>query len=80
MPGSVYYAEQPAIGDYWAISGFVPTSEAGGGVLAQFNNVSVFNRASGGNWAYLGSFRPGSCPTMLPAPVYTAWGLCQVGS
>ena len=88
LPGSVYYAEQPAIGNYWAISGFVPTAQAqaqastpaGKAILAQFGYIAVFNQAPGRGWAYLGSFRPGSCSPTVPAPVYTAWGLCQVGS
>ncbi len=88
LPGSVYYAEQPAIGNYWAISGFVPTAQAeaqastpaGKAMLAQFGYIAVFNKAPGRGWAYLGSFRPGSCSPTVPAPVYTAWGLCQVGS
>lgn len=88
LPGSVYYAEQPAIGNYWAISGFVPTAEAqdlgstpaGQKMLAQFGYVAVFNDAPGRGWAYLGSFRSGACPPLVPAPVYSAWGLCQVGS
>jgi hypothetical protein len=88
LPGSVYYAEQPAIGEYWAISAFVPSPEAqvlasspaGKALLAEFGYLSVFNKAPGRGWAYLGSFRPGSCSTVVPAPVYAAWGLCQVGS
>lgn len=88
LPGSVYYAEQPAIGNYWAISAFVPTAQAqalasspaGEALLEKFRYVSVFNKAPGRGWAYLGSFPPGSCPTVVPEPVYAAWGLCQVGS
>lgn len=88
LPGSVYYAEQPAIANFWAISGFVPSevvyaedsTPAGRELLAQFNYVAVFNKAPGQGWDYVGSFPPGSCSPKVPAPVYTAWDLCQVGS
>jgi hypothetical protein len=88
VPGSVYYAEQPAIGDYWAITGFVPSSvvyaqdstPAGRQLLAQFNGVEVFNRQAGKGWVFVGSFQPGTCSPQVPAPVYTAWDMCRVGS
>jgi|GEM_PF-2555918 len=91
LPGSVYYASQPAVGYYWAVSQFVPTPEAqanastpeGKAVLAQFAYVAIFAKAPGRGWAYAGAYRPGSCSSDVPAPVYRAWGFClssQVGS
>jgi|SRR5579875_987523 len=91
LPGSVYYAEQPAIAYYWAVSQFVPSASAealgstpaGKAVLAQFGAVAVFYKAPGRSWAYAGAYRPGTCSTLVPAPVYKVWGFClssQVGS
>jgi hypothetical protein len=88
LPGSVYYAVQPAVAVHWAISQFVPSelalsragTKAGQAVLAQFHKVWIFEQLQGHSWRYAGSFSPGSCPTGIPAPVLSAWGLCQVGS
>ena len=88
VPGSVYYAEQPAIGDYWAITGFVASSvvyaqdstPAGRQLLDQFSGVEVFNKQAGKGWDYVGSFQSGTCSPQVPAPVYTAWDMCRVGS
>jgi hypothetical protein len=88
LAGSVFYAEQPSAGIYWAISRFVPSplleqtasSRIGKVVLAQFGNVSVFDQAPGRSWHYVGGFVPGSCPTNIPSSVSAAWGLCSVGS
>jgi hypothetical protein len=88
LAGSVFYAEQPSGGIYWAISRFVPSplleqtasSRIGKVMLAQFNNVSVFDQVPGHAWRYVGAFPPGSCPTNVPSGVSAAWGLCSVGS
>jgi len=88
LVGSVYYAAQPAIGDYWAISEFVPTAgaqaesgePAGSAMLAQFDNVAIFDKVAGGPWAYLGEVAPGTCPATVPLPVTVAWGICNDGS
>jgi hypothetical protein len=91
LPGSVYYAEQPAIAYYWAISQFLPSASAealgsttaGKAVLAQFSNIAVFYKAPGGRWQYAGAYRPGTCSSLVPPPVYKVWGFClssQVGS
>jgi hypothetical protein len=87
-PGSVYYASQPALGDYWSLSRFLPTmgaqdqggSIAGRAVLDQFNRGGVFFKARGQAWAYLGGFPSTGCPDDVPAPVLQAWGICTVGS
>jgi hypothetical protein len=91
LPGSVYYAEQPAIAYYWAVSQFVPSASAtalgstpaGRAVLAQFASVAVFYKAPGRGWTYAGAYKPGTCSAVVPAPVYKVWGFClssQVGS
>ncbi len=88
LAGSVFYAEQPSAGIFWAISRFVPSplleqtaaSRIGKLALAQFDKVAVFDQASGHAWRYVGAFVPGSCPTNVPGNVSAAWGLCSVGS
>jgi hypothetical protein len=88
LAGSVFYAEQPSAGMYWAISRFVPSpllqqtasSRIGAAILAQFNDVAVFDQQRGHSWHYAGRFSPGSCPTAVPSAVSAAWGLCSVGS
>ena len=85
LPGSVFYAAQRSVGSYWAISSFVPSAQAraaaatptGRALLAQFSKVAVFYRAKGQPWAYLGSSAEGTCPSEVPAPVFTAWGMCS---
>lgn len=86
--GSVFYAEQPAVHTYWAISQFVPSALAesrgsttsGVALLAEFRGTAEFEKVPGHHWAYVGSFSAGSCPGDLPVPVLTTWGLCTVGS
>jgi hypothetical protein len=86
--GSVFYAEQPSVHTYWAISQFVPSAlaeakagtRAGEAVLSQFHEVAAFEKSPGKTWAYVGSFSSGSCPATLPVPVLGTWGLCTVGS
>lgn len=86
--GSVFYAEQPAVHTYWAVSQFVPTAlvqsrgstAAGVALLAAFRGTAEFEKAPGHPWTYVGSSGPGSCPGDLPVPVLTTWGLCTVGS
>jgi hypothetical protein len=86
--GSVFYAEQPAVHTYWAISQFVPSALAesrggttpGAAVLAQFGGTAEFEKVPGHDWTFVGSFSNGSCPGNLPVPVVTTWGLCTVGS
>ncbi len=86
--GSVFYAEQPAVHTYWAISQFVPSAlaesrsstPAGAALLAEFHGTAVFEKVPAHHWAYVGSFNTGRCPAALPVPVLTTWGLCTVGS
>ena len=86
--GSVFYAEQPAMHTYWAISQFVPSAlaesrsstRAGAALLAEFQGTAVFEKVAAHHWTYVGSFSTGTCPVDLPVPVLTAWGLGTVGS
>ena len=82
--GSVFYAEQPSIRTYWAMSSFAPSARAeslagtaGGKVLlAQFGTVAVFDKAPGHGWAFVGSAAKGACAAAVPGPVFVAWGIC----
>jgi hypothetical protein len=86
--GSVFYAEQPAVHTYWAISQFVPSAlaesrgstAAGVALLAEFRGTAEFEKVPGHDWTYVGSSGTGPCPRDLPVPVLTTWGLCTVGS
>jgi hypothetical protein len=85
LPGSVFYADQPAIGTYWAISRFVPSAQAearagtaaGNALLAQFGTTAIFVKVPGGPWAYLGEFTTTACGQAVPGPVLTSWGMCS---
>lgn len=86
--GTVFYAEQPALHTYWAITQFVPSAlaesrgstPAGAALLAEFHGTAEFEKLPGHHWAYVGSFSTGTCSGGLPVPVLTVWGLCAVGS
>ncbi len=88
VPGSVFYAVQPATGYDWAITRFLPslTAEAAPGtpagheLLAQFADEVAFRRPPGGTWAYVASFPKGGCTGAVPLSVFAAWGMCSVGS
>ena len=85
--GSVFYAEQPSISTYWAITSFAPTAQAealastseGKGLLSLFGPVVVFERLSGHGWTYVASAAQGTCSKAVPGPVYKAWGICASG-
>jgi hypothetical protein len=86
--GSVFYAEQPAVHTYWAISQFVPSAlaesrgstPAGVALLAEFHGTAEFEKVPGHPWTFVGSFSTGACSGGLPVPVLTTWGLCLLGS
>jgi hypothetical protein len=84
LPGSVFFAEQPAIGTYWAIARFVPSTQAqsaaattgGQALLAQFDNTAIFVKVRANPWAYLGDFTTTPCGQGVPRPVLSSWGMC----
>lgn len=86
--GSVFYAEQPAVHTFWAVSQFVPSAlvksrgstPAGVALLAEFRGTAEFEKMPGHQWTYVGTSGSGPCPGDLPVPVLTTWGLCTVGS
>jgi hypothetical protein len=84
LPGSVFFAEQPAIGTYWAIARFVPSTLAQSGagttsgqaLLAQFDSTAIFVKVRANPWAYLGDFTTTPCGQGVPSPVLSSWGMC----
>jgi hypothetical protein len=84
LPGSVFFAEQPAIGTYWAIARFVPSTQAqsaagstnGQALLAQFDSTAIFVKVRANPWAYLGEFTTTPCGQGVPSPVLSSWGMC----
>jgi hypothetical protein len=84
LPGSVFYAAQPSIGTFWAISRFVPSAQAqsrsgtsaGNALLAQFGTTAVFVKVPDQTWHYLGAFTTASCGQGVPSPVLSSWGMC----
>jgi len=87
-PGSVYYASQPSLGQYWSMARFLPGASALAGTgtpagkarLALFAEAAVFFKAPGQAWAFLGEVSAGSCPGDVPGVVLQAWRICTVGS
>jgi hypothetical protein len=87
LTGSVFYAEQPSIHTYWAITSFVPSAQAeslagtagGKAILAQFATAAVFDKAPGHGWAFVASTAKGACSGAVPGPVFAAWGICANG-
>jgi hypothetical protein len=85
LAGSVFFATQPAISNYWAISSFVASARAlstasttvGKARLAEFHTVAVFNKLPGQGWTYIGG--AAKCPASVPPPVFKAWGICGSG-
>jgi hypothetical protein len=85
--GSVFYAEQPSISTYWAISSFAPTAHAealaatseGKAMLSLFGPVVVFEKIAGHGWSFVASAPQGTCSKAVPGPVYNAWGICASG-
>jgi hypothetical protein len=84
LPGSVFYAEQPAINTYWAVSRFVPSTvaqaqagtTAGNALLAQFSATAIFVKVPAKPWAYLGEYTTTACGQAVPSPVLNSWGMC----
>lgn len=83
-PGTGYYGYMPSTGTYWATAGFDPTAawerraEAAPGsrVALQFQGGPwVFSHKRGQGWRYLGDTGGVVCPSKVPAPMLTAWGL-----
>jgi hypothetical protein len=78
LPGSVYYAYDPATGTYWALAAFDPSSTASSKVSVDFQDgggTGMFRMASGGSWQVQNSGVPSTCSELLffPKAVLQTW-------
>lgn len=80
VPGSVYYAYDPAADTYWALASFQPSDMASLNVKVNFQDggdVGMFRKAGAGPWQVQTPGWPPICdePRFFPQVVLTAWGL-----
>jgi hypothetical protein len=80
VPGSVYYAYQPATGTYWALARYEPTSGDSQTVQVGFQDGGsdgFFKRTGAGPWQVSLGGEPEICtqPRFFPQPVLAAWSL-----
>ena len=80
LPGSVYYAYDPATDTYWAEAGFLPSRTASQTVLTDFQDgasVGLFARAAGSGWQAEVGHAPIVCAEVpfFPPAVLMAWSL-----
>jgi hypothetical protein len=80
LPGSVYYAYDPATDTYWALAEFRPSSTASLNVKVNFQdggNIGMFRKARAGPWQVRTPGWPPICsePRFFPPAVLMAWAL-----
>jgi hypothetical protein len=80
IPGSVYYAYDPATDTYWAEATFVPSRTASPKVLVGFQDggsIGLFARAARTGWQVWLGGEPVVCTEVpfFPPAVLTAWSL-----
>jgi hypothetical protein len=80
VPGSVYYAYDPATGTYWALARFGPSPTDSPSVSVSFQDggsLAFFRKAGTGAWQAQGGGVPALCPELkfFPAKVLKAWSL-----
>ena len=80
VPGSVYYAYQPASGTYWALAKYEPVSSDSQAVQVGFQDGAsdgFFKRTGNGPWQVSLGGEPEICaqPRFFPQPVLAAWSL-----
>jgi hypothetical protein len=80
VPGSVYYAYDPATDTYWAEATFVPSRTASPKVLAGFQDggsIGLFARAARSGWQVWLGGAPVVCTEVpfFPPAVLTTWSL-----
>jgi hypothetical protein len=80
MPGSVYYAYDPANGTYWAAATFRSINTLSLSALEAFQNggdVVMYRKAGAGQWQVQAGASSLTClaPRFFPAAVLTAWSL-----
>jgi hypothetical protein len=80
LPGSVYYAYDPATDTYWALTEFQPSNAASLNVKVNFQdggNIGMFQKAGPGSWQVQTPGWPPICsePLFFPQTVLVAWSL-----
>jgi hypothetical protein len=80
MPGSVYYAYDPATDTYWALAVFEPSSTASLDVQVGFqdgDNIAMFQKDGASAWQAESAGEPAYCAEAkyFPQAVLTAWSM-----
>ena len=81
LPGSVYYAEFPATGTYWALAGFAPSSQATAQMSVNFQDngsSGLFEMKPGQGWvmvAHAMGGGPWPCAGQLDPDLMKAWSM-----
>ena len=80
VPGSVYYAYQPATGTYWALATYEPASSDPETITVGFQDGGsdgFFKRTGSGPWQVSLGGEPEICtqPRYFPQPVLAVWDL-----
>lgn len=80
LPGSVYYAYDPATDTYWALAEFLPSSTASFNVKVNFQdggNTGMFRKSGAGPWQVRTPGWPPICdePRFFPHEVLDVWAL-----
>ena len=85
LPGSVFYAEQPAIGTYWAVSRFVPSTvaqaragtTAGNAVAGPVQRHRNLRQGAGEALGLPRRVHDHGVRGAVPSPVLNSWGMCS---
>jgi hypothetical protein len=80
MPGSVYYAYDPATSTYWAAANFTPINTLSLSALEAFQNggdIGMFRKVGAGPWQVQTGASSLTClgPKYFPQSVFVAWSL-----
>lgn len=80
MPGSVYYAYDPATDTYWALADFAPSSTASLNVQVGFQDggsYGMYRKAGAGSWQVQQPGFPPICgeAKFFPQAVLMAWSI-----
>lgn len=80
VPGSVYYAYDPATETYWALADFEPSSTASLDVQVGFQDgggIAMYQMTGGGSWHVGNAGFPPTCSELsfFPTAVLGAWSM-----
>jgi hypothetical protein len=80
LPGSVYYAYDPATGTYWALANFGPSKKASLQVQVSMQDggdIGMFRKVGSGPWQTSTGGAPPLCGYLefFPQAVLTAWAM-----